>query len=60
MNSMNPSGLLQIKEVAAFLKFSDKTIRRLIDSGKLDTVKIGGRRLVKEVSLQTLIQRGTA
>lgn len=50
---MNPSvempngeRLLRIKEVAEFLRMSDKTVRRLIDAGKLRSQKIGGLRLI--------------
>ena len=54
------SSLLRIKDVAAFLGFSEKTVRRLIDSGKLASVKIRGLRLVRQSSLLELIEKGTA
>jgi excisionase family DNA binding protein len=58
---MNASvSLLRIKEAAEFLRASDKTVRRLIDSGKLESVKIGGLRLVRQSSLALLMEKGTA
>jgi len=59
MNAPATSPLLRIKDVAAFLGFSDKTVRRLIDSGKLESVKIRGLRLVRQNSLAVLIEKGT-
>ena len=57
---MNAAILLRIKAAAAFVGVSDKTIRRLIDSGKLESVKIGGLRMVKQSSLMALMEKGTA
>lgn len=57
---MNNSPLMRVKEVAAFLGFSEKTVRRLIDSGKLQSVKIRGLRLVRQSSLLELVEKGTA
>lgn len=57
---MNVAPLLRIKEAAEFIRASDKTVRRLIDSGKLESVKIGGLRLVRQSSLAALMQKGTA
>ena len=42
------------KEVAAFLKLSPQTIRDLIQSGKLQAVKIGRKWRVPETSLEAL------
>jgi excisionase family DNA binding protein len=52
--------LLRIKEAATWLKSSDKTVRRLIDTGKLESVEIRGLRLVRQASLETLMAKGTA
>lgn len=57
---MNSPVLLRIREAAAFIRASDKTVRRLIDSGKLESVKIGGLRLVRQSSLAALMEKGTA
>lgn len=38
--------LLEVPEVAARLRISEKTVRRLIASGELESVKIGSRRLI--------------
>ena len=54
-----PSPLLRIKEAAKRLQSSDKTVRRLIDAAQLDSVKIRGLRLVRETSLNALMEKGT-
>lgn len=51
--------LLRIKEVAEFLRSSDKTVRRLIDDGKLRSVKLRGLRLVRASDVNALIQGAT-
>ena len=56
---MNPV-LLRISAAASFIGVSDKTIRRLIDSGKLESVKIRGLRFVRQSSLLALMEKGTA
>lgn len=57
---MNATALLRIKEAAEFIRASDKTVRRLINSGKLESVKIRGLRLVRHSSLVALMEKGTA
>jgi excisionase family DNA binding protein len=59
---MNPSiempngeRLLRIKEVAEFLRMSDKTVRRMIDAGQLASVKIRGLRLVRWSDVEKLL-----
>ncbi|MGA9777498.1 MAG: helix-turn-helix domain-containing protein [Verrucomicrobiia bacterium] len=63
---MNPSvempngeRLLRIKEVAEFLRMSDKTVRRMIDAGQLASVKIRGLRLIRWSDLQKMLQPST-
>ena len=56
----SPSALLRIKEAASRLCSSDKTVRRLIDSNQLESVKIRGLRLVREASLIALMNKGTS
>jgi excisionase family DNA binding protein len=60
---MNPSvempngeRLLRIKEVAEFLRMSDKTVRRMIDAGQLASVKIRGLRLIRWSDIQKMLQ----
>jgi excisionase family DNA binding protein len=60
---MNPSipmpngeRLLRIKEVADYLRMSDKTIRRMIDAGQLESVKIRGLRLIRWSDLQKVVE----
>jgi len=52
--------LLRIKEVADFLRSSDKTVRRLIDDGKLRSVKLRGLRLVRTSEVNALIEASTS
>jgi excisionase family DNA binding protein len=47
---------LRIKEVAAYLRMSDKTVRRMIDAGQLTSQKIRGLRLVRWSDLQKMLQ----
>jgi excisionase family DNA binding protein len=58
----NPVGesLLRIREVANYLRSSDKTVRRLIIDGKLRSVKIRGLRLVRASDLHALIETSSA
>lgn len=63
---MNPSvampngeRLLRIKEVADYLRMSDKTVRRMIDAGQLASVKIRGLRLIRWSDLQRMLQPAT-
>jgi excisionase family DNA binding protein len=60
MNTLELPSLLRIKVAADVLGMSDKTVRRLIDSGKLESVKIRGLRMVRESSLRVLMEKGTA
>ena len=43
---------LRIKEVAAWLGISAKTVRRRIDSGDIQSVKMGGLRVVTRRKLK--------
>ena len=52
--------LLQLPEAAETLAVSPKTVRRLIDFGKLPSVRIAGRRLVKLSDIQRLIELSAA
>ena len=60
MNPLTPmpdgERLLRIKEVAEFLRMSDKTVRRMIDAGQLASVKIRGLRLIRWNDLQKMLQ----
>jgi len=51
----NGERLLRIKEVAVYLRMSDKTIRRMIDAGQLVSVKIRGIRLIRWSDLQRIV-----
>lgn len=50
-----PGTLLRIKEAAAILRSSEKTVRRLITSGILRSTKIRGLRLVNSSDLLELV-----
>jgi excisionase family DNA binding protein len=45
-----------IKESVISTGLSKSTIYRLIEGGKLETVRIGGRHLIKAASLRRLLQ----
>lgn len=47
--------LLLIPEVARYLRVSDKTIRRMITGGKLRSVKVCGKRVVRMSDLNALL-----
>lgn len=41
-----------IKEAVRFTSLSQSTVYRMIERGEIETVKLGGRRLVKIASLK--------
>lgn len=47
--------LLLIPEVARFLRVSDKTIRRMISGGKLRSIKVCGKRVVRMSDVNALV-----
>lgn len=49
---------LRVKEAAAISGLSRSTLYKLLGARKLQTVKVGGRRLILRESLQTLLQTG--
>ena len=51
--------LLLLPEVAEFLRSSVKTVRRLIDDGKLKSLKVRGRILVRRSDLMALVNAAT-
>jgi excisionase family DNA binding protein len=51
-----PSTLLTVAEACAELRISRWTLYRLIQTRRLATIKIGSRRLVPLIDLQTLIE----
>lgn len=54
------STLLTIKQVAALLSVSDRTIRRWIDAGKISFIKLpGGDLRMKEENLERWIDKRT-
>lgn len=55
----NGDSLLRIREVAQFLRSSEKTVRRMIYAGQLRSLKIRGLRLVRWADLQRLIENPT-
>lgn len=44
-----------LKEIEDNLKISNRTLRRYIESGKLEAVKVGGKYLVSEENYNKLI-----
>jgi excisionase family DNA binding protein len=52
-----PEVLYTLDEVAAMLKVSIKTVRRLIDDGKLKAIKIRGQLRIKQSDLDDYLSR---
>jgi excisionase family DNA binding protein len=48
---------LRLEDAAAFMSVSVKTIRRLIESGKLTAFKIGGQWFTRSCDIQTYIDQ---
>lgn len=48
---------LRIKSIAEWLNVSDKTVRRLINHGKLKSVKMGGLRMVLRRDFRAYLQQ---
>ena len=55
--ALSSSSLLTISNVAALLQVSTKTVRRLIDRGELDTIRIGRAIRIQPTALSLLIGR---
>jgi excisionase family DNA binding protein len=51
----NSRRLISIKEAAQRLGLSAITIYRWAESGKLPSVKLGGRRLIAEATIEALV-----
>jgi excisionase family DNA binding protein len=50
--------LLTIDETAEFLRVSDKTVRRMLNDGRLKGVNIGRQWRIPREALEEIIQRG--
>ena len=57
--ALSSSSLLTIANVAALLQVSTKTVRRLIDRGELDVIRIGRSIRIQPTALALLIGRRT-
>lgn len=55
--ALSSSNLLTITNVAALLQVSTKTVRRLIDHGELDVIRIGRAIRIQPTALALLIGR---
>jgi excisionase family DNA binding protein len=49
--------VLRIKEVARLLRFSEKTVRRMIDALQLPAVKVRGVLLIRWSDVQRLLNK---
>lgn len=58
--SVDDRSLLTVKQAAARLNLTDRTVRNLIDRGELPTVKIPGttNRRIEPAAVDDLIRRG--
>ena len=43
-----PNGIMDIKDVASYLKIKEQTVYRLVQHGKIPALKIGGQWKVKK------------
>ena len=51
-----PKEFVSVKELAEQTSVSERTIRRRVASGELESYKLGSRRLVRRDSLENLLQ----
>lgn len=51
-----PAEFISVREAAKQTSVSERTIRRHVASGEIQSCKIGSRRLVKRSSLDNLLQ----
>jgi len=51
---MNSSGIMDIKEMADYLKMNEQTIYRLVQQRKIPAVKIGGQWKAKKEHIDRL------
>jgi excisionase family DNA binding protein len=54
---MLTSGLLTVAEACGYLRISKWTLYRFIQAGKLKTVKIGSRRLIRMQSILEFVEQ---
>ena len=57
LQQMAPIGALNIKETAAFLSVSPRTVVRLKDNGELPYVRIGGRIAFRVLALNNYLAK---
>jgi len=50
--------LLTVEETAEFLRVSDKTVRRMLQDGRLQGVDLGGAWRISREELETFIKQG--
>jgi excisionase family DNA binding protein len=53
----SPSSMLTVTEACEYLRISKYSLYQLIQSGKLPSVKIGSRRLIRMRSIQEFLNR---
>jgi excisionase family DNA binding protein len=51
------NGVFTVEETCQYLRISKWTLYRLIQTGKLKTIKIGSRRLVRVQSLREFVEQ---
>ena len=59
-NPISEKRALQVKEAAAQYGISRSTIYKLMADGTLQTVKLGGRRLIPRDAMEALLKAGAS
>lgn len=54
--SINPKPYLTVKDTCKMLNASDSTIRKYIKEGKINTIRIGKKHIIKREDLEKLFQ----
>lgn len=49
--------LYTIREIATYLNVHEKSVRRWIDNGRLDSTKVGGRIRVSQTQLDDFLKK---
>jgi excisionase family DNA binding protein len=59
-NETKGDGLLSYKQAASLLNICSRTLRRMVDAGQLQAVRIRGRVLFRPADILKIQEQGTA